>query len=70
MGSGMNPVVKERILELVKLAYEVEKFIQITAGYRNFPEQNELYERGRRNKSKPIVTFAKGANPCITMDLL
>ncbi|MGN7394536.1 M15 family metallopeptidase [Peribacillus frigoritolerans] len=60
MGSGMNPVVNETILELVKLAYEAGIFVQIMAGYRSFREQYELYERGRTNKSKPIVTYAKG----------
>ncbi|MBX9954510.1 M15 family metallopeptidase [Peribacillus simplex] len=60
MGSGMNPVVNETILEVVKLAYEAGIFVQITAGYRSFREQNELYERGRTNKSKPIVTYARG----------
>ncbi|MFF2497290.1 M15 family metallopeptidase [Peribacillus sp. NPDC058075] len=29
------------------------------AGYRSFPEQNELYERVRTNKSMPIVTYAR-----------
>ncbi|MED4634283.1 M15 family metallopeptidase [Peribacillus frigoritolerans] len=60
MGSGMNPVVNETILEVVKLAYEAGIFVQITAGYRSFREQHELYERGRTNKSKPIVTYARG----------
>lgn len=70
MGSGMNPVVNETILEVVKLAYEAGIFVQITAGYRSFREQHELYERGRTNKSKPIVTYARGGgNPCITMAL-
>ncbi|WP_375089718.1 M15 family metallopeptidase [Peribacillus sp. RS7] len=59
MGSGMNPVVNEAILEVVKLAYEVGIFVQITAGYRSFLEQKELYEQGRTNKSKPIVTYAR-----------
>lgn len=59
MGGGMNPVVNETILEVVKLAYEEGIFVQITAGYRSFPEQNELYERGRTNKSMPIVTYAR-----------
>lgn len=69
MGSGMNPVVNETILEVVKLAYEAGIFVQITAGYRIFREQHELYERSRTNKSKPIVTYARGGNPCITMAL-
>ncbi|MED3995927.1 M15 family metallopeptidase [Peribacillus frigoritolerans] len=60
MGSGMNPIVNETILEVVKLAYEAGIFVQITAGYRSFREQHELYERGRTNKSKPIVTYARG----------
>ena len=60
MGSGMNPVVNETIHEVLRLAYEVGIFVQITAGYRSFREQNELYERGRTNKSKPIVTYARG----------
>lgn len=65
----MNPVVSDTILEVIKLAYEAGIFVQITAGYRSFPEQNELYERGRMNKSMPIVTYARTGSPCITMDL-
>ncbi|MGG4264359.1 M15 family metallopeptidase [Peribacillus simplex] len=59
MGSKMDPVVKESILEVVKLAYEAGIFVQITAGYRSFSEQNVLYEQGRTNKAKPIVTYAR-----------
>ncbi|MGE7182654.1 M15 family metallopeptidase [Peribacillus sp. NPDC006672] len=59
MGSKMDPVVNESILEVVKLAYEAGIFVQITAGYRSFSEQNVLYEQGRTNKSKPIVTYAR-----------
>ncbi|MDM5293648.1 hypothetical protein QUF81_10710 [Peribacillus simplex] len=36
MGSGMNPVVNETILEVVKLAFEAGIIVQITAGYRCF----------------------------------
>ncbi len=37
MGSGMNPVVNETILEMV-IAYEAVIFVHKTPGYRNFPE--------------------------------
>ncbi|PJN89412.1 M15 family metallopeptidase [Bacillus sp. mrc49] len=59
MGSGMNPVVKESMLEVVKSAYEEGIMIRITLGHRSFAEQAQLYGQGRTNKSKPIVTYAK-----------
>lgn len=59
MGSGMNSVVKESILEVVKLAYKEKIYVQITSGYRSFAEQNKLYAQGRTDKSKPIVTNAR-----------
>lgn len=60
MGNGMNSIVKESILEVVKLAYKEKIYVQITSGYRSFAEQNKLYAQGRTNKSKPIVTNARG----------
>lgn len=60
MGNGMNSIVKESILEVVKLAYKEKIYVQITSGYRSFAEQNKLYAQGRTDKSKPIVTNARG----------
>ncbi|SNS65210.1 hypothetical protein SAMN05444672_101430 [Bacillus sp. OK838] len=48
MGSGMHPVVNESILEVVKLAYEAEIFVQIPAGYRCF----FMNEEERINQSR------------------
>ncbi|MGE7600994.1 peptidoglycan-binding protein [Peribacillus sp. NPDC097675] len=59
MGSGMNSVVKESILEVIKLAYDEKIYVLITSGYRSFAEQNKLFAQGRTDKSKPIVTNAR-----------
>ncbi|WP_366160538.1 M15 family metallopeptidase [Bacillus infantis] len=60
MGSGIHPVVKESAIEVVKRAYGEGIYVQITSGFRSFEEQNKLYAQGRTDKSKPIVTNARG----------
>ena len=59
MGSGMNSVVKESALEVIKRAYKEGIYVQISSGYRSFADQNALYAKGR-TKSGNIVTNAKG----------
>ncbi|MGE6375606.1 M15 family metallopeptidase [Peribacillus muralis] len=59
MGSGMNPIVKETMLEVVRLAYVEGIMVRITLGHRSFSQQAQLYGHGRTDKSKPIVTYAK-----------
>lgn len=59
MGSGMNPVVKESALELIKRAYKEGIYVQISSGFRSFADQNDLYAQGR-TKSGNIVTNARG----------
>lgn len=59
MGSGIHKVVKETAIELIKRAYKEEIYVQITSGYRSFAEQTKLYNQGRTDRSKPIVTNAK-----------
>ncbi|WP_163099444.1 M15 family metallopeptidase [Peribacillus alkalitolerans] len=60
MGSGINPVVKESALEVIRQAYHEGLYVQITSGYRSYAEQNRLYAQGRTDTSKPIVTNAEG----------
>ncbi|MDM5223551.1 M15 family metallopeptidase [Peribacillus sp. NJ11] len=69
MKDGINQMVKESALELIKRAYEENKFVQITSGFRGMEEQAALYGQGREsfiynekeygNPSKPIVTYVK-----------
>lgn len=59
MGNGMNPVVKESALELIKRAYDEGIYVQISSGYRSFAAQNKLYAKGRTAPGN-IVTHAKG----------
>lgn len=59
MGSGMNSVVKESALELIKRAYKEGIYVQISSGFRSFAEQNALYAQGR-TKPGSIVTNARG----------
>lgn len=59
MGSGMNPVVKESALELIKRAYKEKIYVQISSGFRSFADQNALYAQGR-TKSGNVVTNARG----------
>ncbi len=60
MGSGIDPTVKNTALELIKRAYKETIYVQMTGGYRSIGEQNRLYEQGRTNQSKPIVTNVRG----------
>ncbi|MCY1094005.1 M15 family metallopeptidase [Bacillus safensis] len=59
MGAGINSVVKESAIEMIKQAYKEGIYVQITSGYRSFAEQNKLYAQGRTAPGK-IVTNAKG----------
>lgn len=59
MGSGMNSVVKESALELIKRAYKEGIYVQISSGFRSFADQNVLYAQGR-TKSGNVVTNARG----------
>lgn len=59
MGSGMNSVVKESALELIKRAYKEGIYVQISSGFRSFADQNALYAQGR-TKSGNVVTNARG----------
>ena len=60
MGSGIDPTVKDTALELIKRAYKEKIYVQMTGGYRSIGEQNRLYEQGRTNQSKPIITNVRG----------
>ncbi|HLO11497.1 MAG TPA: peptidoglycan-binding protein [Pseudoneobacillus sp.] len=57
--SQLNPFLREKALELVKLAYNNDYQIIITQGYRSIEEQNALYAQGRTTPGN-IVTNAKG----------
>lgn len=59
MGSGMNLVVKESALELLKRAYKEGIYVQISSGFRSFADQNALYAQGR-TKPGNVVTNARG----------
>lgn len=59
MGSGMDSVVKESALEVIKRAYKEGILVQLSAGFRSYAEQNALYAQGR-TKPGNIVTNAKG----------
>lgn len=60
MGKNINPVVKKTAIEVVKRAYKEKIYVLISNGFRSFAEQDKLYAQGRTNKSKPIVTNARG----------
>lgn len=47
MGSGMNAVVKAKVLEIIEKAYAEGIYVLITAGYRSVSEQNKLFAKGR-----------------------
>ena len=49
MGSGMNPIVKDAAIEVLKRAYKEGIYIKFTHGYRSYAEQAELYGKGRRD---------------------
>ena len=60
MGSGINPVVKESALELIRRAYKEKIYLFITDGYRSNAEQQALYNKGRRGiDGESVVTNAK-----------
>lgn len=59
MGSGMNPVVKESALEVIRRAYKKGIYVQLSAGFRSYAEQNALYAKGR-TKPGSVVTNARG----------
>lgn len=59
MGSGMNSVVKESALEVIRRAYEKGIYVQLSAGFRSYAEQNGLYAKGR-TKPGSVVTNARG----------
>lgn len=58
MGSGMNSVVKESALEMIRRAYKEGINVQITDGFRSFAEQTKLYNQGRTTPGQ-IVTNAR-----------
>lgn len=45
---------------MVKRAYKEKDMSLLPNGFRSFAEQDKLYAQGRTNKSKPIVTNARG----------
>lgn len=59
MGSGMNPIVKESALEVIQRAYKKGIYVQLSAGFRSYDEQNALYTKGR-TKPGSVVTNARG----------
>ncbi|WP_079708074.1 M15 family metallopeptidase [Paraliobacillus ryukyuensis] len=59
MGSGINVVVKDKALELIKRAYDEGIYVQISDGFRSHKEQNALYAKGRSTGGN-IVTNARG----------
>ncbi len=58
MGGGINPVVKETAIEVIKRAYKEGINVQISAGYRSNAEQQRLFNQGRTTPGN-IVTNAK-----------
>lgn len=61
MGDGMNDIVKESALEVIRRAYSEGIYVQLSAGFRSISEQNALYVQGRRGiKGESVVTNAKG----------
>ncbi|WP_121603770.1 M15 family metallopeptidase [Virgibacillus sp. Bac332] len=58
MGNGMNQVVKQTALEVIKRAYKEGIYVQISDGYRSHAEQQKLYNQGRTTSGN-IVTNAK-----------
>ncbi|QPX71670.1 endolysin [Bacillus phage SP8] len=57
--SGLNKVVYESAIEVIKRAYKEGIYVQYSAGYRSYAEQNALYAQGR-TKPGSIVTNARG----------
>lgn len=58
MGSGINNVVKESTLEMIKRAYAEGINVQISSGFRSFAEQKKLFNQGRTTHGN-IVTNAR-----------
>jgi peptidoglycan LD-endopeptidase CwlK len=56
---AVKPIVKEKVLEIIKEAYDEGIYVLITDGYRSYAEQDALYAQGRTKPGK-IVTNAKG----------
>jgi peptidoglycan LD-endopeptidase CwlK len=59
MGNGMNPIVKQSALEVIRRAYQEGINVQISQGMRTFAEQNRLYAQGRTSPGS-IITNARG----------
>ncbi|SNZ10042.1 peptidoglycan L-alanyl-D-glutamate endopeptidase CwlK [Terribacillus aidingensis] len=59
MGNGMNPIVKQSALEVIRRAYKEGIHVQISQGMRTYAEQNRLYAQGRTAPGS-IVTNARG----------
>ena len=57
--SGLNKVVYQSAIEVIKRAYKEGIYVQYSAGYRSYAEQDALYAQGR-TKSGNIVTNARG----------
>lgn len=49
MGTGMHPVVKETVIELIRRCYAEGIYIFITDGYRSYTEQAAIYGQGRKS---------------------
>ncbi|WP_273128936.1 peptidoglycan-binding protein [Bacillus weihaiensis] len=47
MGSRMQPIVKEKVLDIIEKAYAEGIYVLITSGYRSVAEQNKLFAKGR-----------------------
>lgn len=68
MGSGIHPVVKETVVEVIKRAYKEGIYAQVSMGHRTMEQQAALFGQGRNsyvykgkqygNPSKPKVTNA------------
>jgi len=56
---AVKPIVKEKVLEIIKESYNEGIYVLITDGYRSNAEQDALYAQGRTKPGK-IVTNAKG----------
>lgn len=59
MGSGMNSVVYQTALEVIRRAYAEGINVQLSAGMRTYAQQNALYAQGRTTPGS-IVTNARG----------
>ncbi|RHW37687.1 M15 family peptidase [Lysinibacillus yapensis] len=57
--TGIHPVVKERVNQLIEQTAAKGISIVITDGFRSTEEQNQIYEKGRSLEGN-VVTHAKG----------